>query len=147
VTTIGARHRYFPDLHSKNNDDRAAAERQAVNTMCQGSAADIFKTAVVRVMDTLRKKYLIERCQLVLTVHDECVFECDARSAKAIAQIVRHAMESVAQEFKLAVPLPVKVQIGSSLGDDAFAVVPRPSSRLASAANTPAQSPIKSRGP
>ena len=147
VTTISARHRYFPDLHSKNNDDRAAAERQAVNTVCQGSAADIFKTAVVRVIDTLRTKYLIERCQLVLTVHDECVFECDARSAKAIAQIVRHAMESVANEFNLAVPLPVKVQIGSSLGDDAFAVVPRPSSRLPSAANTPAQSPIKSRGP
>ena len=145
VQTISARRRYLPDLHSKNNDERAQAERQAVNTVCQGSAADIFKTAVLLVIDTLRAKFLLERCQLVLTVHDECVFEVDARSAKAIAQVVRTSMESVAKKFSLTVPLPVKIHIGPSLSDAAFTVVPRPSalSRQTSARATPASSPRK----
>ena len=144
VTTICRRHRYFPDLLSKNADERAQAERQAVNTVCQGSAADIFKTAIILVTETLRSKHLLDRCQLVLTVHDEAVFEVNANCAKAAAHVVRNAMESVAERFKLSVPLPVKVQLGPSLGDATFSVVERqPLSGRPSAANTPAASPLK----
>ena len=71
------------------------------------------------------------------------VFEVDARSAKAIAQVVRTSMESVAKKFSLTVPLPVKIHIGPSLSDAAFTVVQRPSALSAqtSAAATPASSP------
>ena len=141
VTTISSRHRYFPELLSRSGDERSAAERQAVNTVCQGSAADIFKTAVVLVMETLRAKHLLDRCQLVLTVHDEAVFEVNASVAKAAARIVRNTMESVAGVFNLSVPLPVKAQIGPSLGDAAFASVPRASA--SSRQPTPAPSPVK----
>ena len=141
VTTISSRNRYFPELLSRSGDERSAAERQAVNTVCQGSAADIFKTAVVLVMETLRAKHLLDRCQLVLTVHDEAVFEVNASVAKAAARIVRNTMESVAGVFNLSVPLPVKAQIGPSLGDAAFASVPRASA--SSRQPTPAPSPVK----
>ena len=67
VQTISAAPTLSAGFTLKNNDERAQAERQAVNTVCQGSAADIFKTAVLLVMDTLRAKFLLERCQLVLT--------------------------------------------------------------------------------
>lgn len=144
VTTICRRHRYFPDLVSRNADDRAQAERQAVNTVCQGSAADIFKTAIILVTETLRSKHLLDRCQLVLTVHDEAVFEVNANCAKAAAHVVRNAMESVAERFKLSVPLPVKVQLGPSLGDATFSVIERqPLSNRPSAVNTPEASPRK----
>lgn len=144
VTTIGRRHRYLPELLSKDSNERSRAERQAINTVCQGSASDIFKSAVIRLMSILRDKRILDRCRLVLTVHDECVFEVDAKSAKAIANIVRDGLESIASHFRLAVPLPVKVKLGPSLAEDALREVPRLShSKPPSLAPTPATSPIK----
>jgi DNA polymerase theta len=95
-------------------------------------------------MSILRDKRILDRCRLVLTVHDECVFEVDAKSAKAIANIVRDGLESIASQFRLAVPLPVKVKLGPSLAEDALREVPRLShSKPPSLAPTPATSPIK----
>jgi len=140
VTTIRSRRRNFPGLHSTDNNHRSRAEREAFNTVCQGSASDIFKRACLLVNDKLRAVHLLERCYLILTIHDECVFEVDARTAKAAAQVVRGAMESVAHEFNLAVPLPVKVRIGHSLSPSDLSLVPR----LARTPNsTPHTSPMK----
>lgn len=144
VTTISARRRNFPSLHSKDNNHRSRAEREALNTVCQGSASDVFKRACLLVINKLRTAHLLERCQLILTIHDECVFEVDARAAKAVAHVVRGAMESVAREFTLAVPLPVKVRLGRSLSPSELTFVPRLSSATPTPGATPSASPIKS---
>ena len=112
VETLMGRRRYIPAINSRNKLEKSGAERIAVNTPIQGSAADIVKKAMLAVTDLLKK----ESCsaQLLLQVHDELIFECDQGDADTAATLIRQAMESVVD---LRVPLKVSVEIGPRWGD------------------------------
>ncbi len=112
VETIMGRRRYIPAINSRNKLEKSGAERIAVNTPIQGSAADIVKKAMLDVTALLKK----EGCsaQLLLQVHDELIFECPKSEAESAAALIRQGMESVVE---LRVPLKVSVEIGPRWGD------------------------------
>uniref|UniRef100_A0A0R3WBF7 DNA-directed DNA polymerase n=1 Tax=Taenia asiatica TaxID=60517 RepID=A0A0R3WBF7_TAEAS len=90
------------------------AERQAVNSMIQGSAADIVKLAMQRVELALRGETTVS-CRLVLHLHDELIYEVTPEtSAPKVCDILRREMSRVGQSFEMRIPLPVKVKTGSS---------------------------------
>jgi DNA polymerase-1 len=109
VTTLFKRKRFLPDLRSRNRNIRQFAERTAINTPIQGSAADIIKLAMIRIDSILERRALPAR--MIMQVHDELVFEVEARAADEVASLVRHEMESV---VSLAVSLVVEVGLGSN---------------------------------
>ena len=106
VTTLFARRRHVPDITSRNAMARHASERIAVNMPIQGTAADILKRAMLDV-----HRALPGDTRMILTVHDELLFECPEGSAKQVAALVREKMESAAT---LDVPLTVDLGIGSN---------------------------------
>jgi DNA polymerase-1 len=107
VRTLLGRRRYLPDLGSRNRVLRNAAERMAVNTVIQGTAADLIKKAMVDVDTALREGKL--RAQMILQVHDELVFEAPEAEVEQVGALARSRMESV---WSLAVPLVVEVGAG-----------------------------------
>ncbi len=110
--TILGRRRYVRDIHSSNRALRLAAERVATNTPIQGTAADILKLAMVRVEEQLRAAKLATA--MVLTVHDELVFEVPEAERDTVEKLVREAMQGV---MKLDVPLLVECGWGRNWGD------------------------------
>jgi DNA polymerase-1 len=88
---------------------RSQAEREAVNMPIQGTAADILKKAMIDLHEGLPKSGL--NAQMILTVHDELLFECAREDAEAAAAFVRERMEGAAS---LSVPLTVDVGIGEN---------------------------------
>jgi DNA polymerase-1 len=106
VRTMYGRKRLMPELLSRDFQRRSAAEREAVNLPIQGSAADILKRAMIDVHAALAA---LPRSRMILTVHDELLFEVPADRAEEVAEIVRHRMESATS---LVVPLTVDVGIG-----------------------------------
>lgn len=104
VRTVLGRHRYLPDLRSPNPRLRAQAERIAGNTPIQGSAADLLKLAMIELRDPV-----VPGAQMILTVHDELVFEVPEGEVDKAASRIREVMESV---MKLEVPLVVDVGSG-----------------------------------
>ena len=111
VKTMFGRRRLVPDLTSRDFQRRSAAERAAVNMPIQGSAADIMKRAMVDVHEALAGT---PQARMILTVHDELVFEVPEAEADRFAGIVRDRMQSAAA---LKVPLDVDVGIGRSWKD------------------------------
>ncbi len=107
VSTLLGRRRYLPDLASKNRVLRQAAERMAVNSVIQGTAADLIKQAMVEVHEALADQALSAR--MILQVHDELVFEVAEREIERLTELVRGRMEGV---FALRVPLVVDVGRG-----------------------------------
>jgi DNA polymerase-1 len=107
VRTLLGRRRFLPNLHSANRGLRFEAERVARNTPIQGTAADILKLAMVRLGDD----DAVPGAKMVLTVHDELVFEVPSARAKHAGEAIR---ESMAGAMKLAVPLVVDVGTGRS---------------------------------
>ncbi|MBS4008285.1 MAG: DNA polymerase I [Clostridium sp.] len=107
VTTILNRRRYLPEINSKNYNLRGFAERTAMNTPIQGSAADIIKLAMLRVAEGL--SVFGGQAQMILQVHDELVFEVEEAIFAEAAQFVRLKMESA---IELSVPLTVDVKGG-----------------------------------
>ncbi|MEZ0312824.1 MAG: DNA polymerase I [Myxococcota bacterium] len=107
VGTIFGRRRFLPDLASKNRTIRQGAERIAMNTPMQGSAADIIKVAMLRIHKRLREEKLKGR--LLLQVHDELVLEAPPDEAERVGELVKHEMQNV---VKLRVPLDVDVGTG-----------------------------------
>lgn len=112
VGTIFGRRRAIPEIKSSNFNVRSGAERIALNTPVQGTAADIIKLAMVRVFDALEKRGL--QARLVLQVHDELIVECPAEEATLVAQIVAEEME---RAVKLSVPLVAEAKTGESWYD------------------------------
>ncbi len=108
VTTLLNRRRYLPDINSRNFNQRSFAERTAINTPIQGSAADIIKLAMVRMDGLLKERRLVGR--MLLQVHDELICECPQDEQEAMKQALRDAME---QAIELSVPLKVDVNVGS----------------------------------
>ncbi|MDR1870178.1 MAG: DNA polymerase I [Treponema sp.] len=112
VTTISGHRRYIPIINSRNKTEKASAERIAVNTPIQGSAADIVKTAMLN----LDKRLTAERsgARLLLQVHDELILECPEKDAEKTAMLVKTEMEQAAS---LRIPLRVCVETGKRWGD------------------------------
>lgn len=109
VTTLFGRRRYLPDINSKNFNLRSFAERTAMNTPIQGTAADIIKRAMIDVCRALREQGLKSR--VLLQVHDELVLEVVGHEAQQVAALVKQAMEQAAH---LVVPLTVDVKFGNN---------------------------------
>ncbi|MBS3985020.1 MAG: DNA polymerase I [Selenomonadales bacterium] len=109
VTTLLQRRRYLPDINSSNATRRAFAERTAMNTPIQGTAADLIKLAMVRIFAKLEQSKLKSR--MILQVHDELIFETTADELTELAAIVKDTMENALQ---LSVPLAVDIKVGSN---------------------------------
>jgi len=112
VTTLFGRVRPIPDINSKNINQRGFAERTAVNTPLQGTAADLIKIAMIRIDAALRERGLKSR--MTLQVHDELVFEVPETEAETMRTLVRDQMENV---HPLTVPLLVEVGFGKNWRD------------------------------
>jgi DNA polymerase-1 len=110
VSTILGRRRYIQAINSRNKTEKAAAERVAVNTPIQGSAADIVKTAMLK----LDKKLAGSPARLLLQVHDELILECPKDLAAETARLVQHEMENA---VPLTIPLKVSVETGKRWGE------------------------------
>jgi DNA polymerase-1 len=110
VKTMFGRRRLVPDLNNRNYQLRGEAERKAVNFPIQGTAADILKRAMIDVHDAL-STLAGGRARMILTVHDELLFETPKEAADETAAAVRSLME---QAVTLAVPLEVDVGVGEN---------------------------------
>jgi DNA polymerase-1 len=111
VKTLFGRRRYLPDINSKNPSARSAAERTAVNTPIQGTAADLVKRAMLKVDAALAKEKL--QARMLLQVHDELVVEAPRDEAERAGPLLKAEMEGAAE---LAVPLVVDLGQGSTWG-------------------------------
>jgi DNA polymerase I len=109
VKTMFGRRRLVPDLTSRNYQIRTGAERYAVNFPIQGSAADILKRAMIDVHRELVAT--ASRARMILTVHDELLFEAPKEAADETSALVRQRME---EAVRLAVPLTVEVGVGEN---------------------------------
>jgi DNA polymerase-1 len=110
--TLLGRQRPIPDMHSRNPNARSFAERTAVNTPLQGTAADLIKMAMIRIDKLLREKRY--QAKMLLQVHDELVFEAPPEEADEVAAMVKTEMEQV---YSLEVPLLAEVGIGDNWRD------------------------------
>jgi DNA polymerase-1 len=120
VQTLLGRRRYLPDLDSPHGGQRSLAERAAINTPIQGSAADLMKLAMIGVDGALKRQRPSAR--LLLQVHDELLIECPAEDAEAVAALTRAEMQGVSQrkdllKVSLKVPLEVSVGVGPTWFD------------------------------
>jgi DNA polymerase theta len=119
VETLLGRKRYLPDIHSTNLRTRSHAERQAVNTTIQGSAADLVKMAMIKADRKLLEKYPPRKDKkrhggmLVLQIHDELLYDVVEEDLLSVAKIVQEELEHAVE---LSVPLPVKLQVGMAWG-------------------------------
>jgi DNA polymerase-1 len=107
VTTLFNRRRYLPEIKSENNRARAEAERIAINTPIQGTAADLIKMAMIRIYRRLTREAFASR--MLLQVHDELLFEVPEEEIEAVTPIIKKEMEEV---YKLDVPLKVDIHFG-----------------------------------
>lgn len=107
VTTLDGRKRYLPEIHHRVYSIRQNAERMAINTPIQGTAADLMKKAMLAVRRALRDAGL--KAQMILQVHDELVFECAEADVEPLTALVKREMEGAMQ---LSVPLKVEVKVG-----------------------------------
>lgn len=112
VETIMGRRRYLPAINSKNKVEKAGAERIAVNTPIQGTAADIVKLAMLEVDKVLKKQKL--DASILLQVHDELIIEAAESEREKVMSLVKEKMEGV---IKLSVPLRVSIESGMSWGE------------------------------
>jgi DNA polymerase I len=112
VKTLFGRIRPIPDINSKNATQRGFAERTAVNTPLQGTAADLIKLAMIRIDEELRKRRLKSR--MTLQVHDELVFEVPEAELDLMKSLVRRHME---EAHALEVPLLVEIGVGPNWRD------------------------------
>jgi DNA polymerase-1 len=112
VSTFFGRTRPIPDIQSRNPNMRGFAERTAINTPLQGTAADLIKLAMLKIDSELTRRKL--RSRMTLQVHDELLFDVVPEEAKELEELVKHEMENV-QEF--AVPIVAEVGIGQNWRD------------------------------
>ena len=112
TATMYGRKRYIPELTASNFNIRSGAERIALNTPIQGTAADLIKLAMIRVEKALNTQYPL--AQLILQVHDELIVECPEEIAAEVAELVSREMQAVAD---LKVPLQAEAKFGESWYD------------------------------
>ncbi len=109
TVTMMNRRRYLPDLHSKNRQVRESAERVAINSPVQGSAADMIKLAMINLYQKLPKQKL--KSKMIMQVHDELVFECPEGEKKDVEALVQKEMEGV---WPMQVPVVVNLNWGKN---------------------------------
>jgi DNA polymerase-1 len=109
VATLFGRRRYLPDINHSNYNLRSFAERTAINTPIQGTAADIIKIAMLKVNTALRTAKVKSR--VLLQVHDELVLEVTDEEKEQVAALVKQAMESAVE---LKVPLVAETALGKT---------------------------------
>ncbi|MBT8491160.1 MAG: DNA polymerase I, partial [Deltaproteobacteria bacterium] len=109
VTTLLNRRRYLPEINSRNVSVRQFAERMAVNTPIQGTAADLIKVAMLNIWKRLNDENLMS--SMILQVHDELVFEVPTGEKDTIIDLVKREMEDV---ISLCVPLKVEISAGKN---------------------------------
>jgi len=109
VTTLFGRRRYLPDINSSNYNQRSFAERTAMNTPIQGTAADIIKKAMIDVYRELNKQNL--RSRILLQVHDELLLEVVEEEIEIVTAILKQTMQ---QTVSLNVPLTIDVNTGDN---------------------------------
>jgi DNA polymerase-1 len=109
VLTILNRRRYIPEINSSNMAMRQFAQRQAINTPVQGSAADLMKLAMIDIHNEIKRRGLSSK--MISTVHDELVFEVPEDEQREMTQLIRGRMEGA---VKLTVPVKVSVKVGDN---------------------------------
>ena len=109
VETMFSRRRYLPDIHSNNANVRGMAERNAINSPIQGSAADIIKLAMIAVSNAFKSHHILSI--MSIQVHDELVFDVCKEELELVKSLIKTEMEGA---VKLSVPLLVEVGVGSS---------------------------------
>ena len=112
VETKFGRRRYVPDIHAKNHQLRAFAERVCMNTPIQGTAADIIKLAMVHVHRRLKNSGMDAR--LILQVHDELILEASEDQKEELGAVLKEEMENA---VRLSVPLIAEVGFGKTWYD------------------------------
>ncbi len=112
VRTLFGRIRPIPDINSKNANMRGFAERTAVNTPLQGTAADVIKLAMIKIDDDITRRKL--RSRMTLQVHDELVFEVPEKEVETMRELVCEHMQTV---YPFKVPLMVDIGVGQNWRD------------------------------
>lgn len=105
--TMYGRKRFLPDIHSNNRTVKANAERMAINSPIQGTAADIIKCAMINIHEEIQKRGL--KSKMLLQVHDELIFDVPENELNEMKTLVKEGMENV---VKLKVPLKVEPSLG-----------------------------------
>jgi len=109
VSTLFKRRRYLPHINSDNGHLKSEAERAAVNTPIQGTAADLIKMAMIKISERLHKEHL--NAKMLLQVHDELVFEVPQKELDIATNLVKDEMEGV---YPLKIPLRVDINWGKN---------------------------------
>lgn len=109
AVTMTSRERLIPEIHSQNYMIRSAAERLAINTPLQGTAADLIKMAMIQIDKEIRKHHL--KTMMILQIHDELLFEVPDEELPTLEKLVKRIMEGV---MHLDVPLVVDISIGKN---------------------------------
>jgi len=112
VRTFFGRVRPIPDIQSRNPNMRGFAERTAVNTPLQGTAADLIKLAMIRIDAAITRRGLHSR--MTLQVHDELLFDVVPEEAEQVRALVQHEMEHVAE---FSIPIVAEVGLGQNWRD------------------------------
>ena len=112
VRTLFGRSRPIPDIQSRNANLRGFAERTAVNTPLQGTAADLIKIAMIRIDTRLREEN--RKARMTLQVHDELLFDVPEDEAETLRTMVKHEMENV---IELSVPIIADAELGTNWRD------------------------------
>ena len=112
VKTFMGRERFIPGINSRNKTEKSGAERMAINTPIQGSAADIVKMAMIELAASLKEKKLKSR--MILQIHDELIFEVPDSELEIMEKLVRDKMENV---VTLDIPLRTSIETGQNWGD------------------------------
>jgi DNA polymerase-1 len=110
--TLLGRRRPIPDMNTRNASARLFAERTAVNTPLQGTAADLIKAAMIHIARILKEKRM--RSRMLLQVHDELVFEAPVSERDELKDLIKREMENV---YQLSVPLLVETGSGANWRD------------------------------
>lgn len=110
--TMMGRKRYLSDIYSQNRTIKANAQRIAVNSPIQGTAADIIKMAMLKISAELKQRKM--QTQMLLQVHDELIFELPSREKDELIDLVKREMENIVE---LSVPLPVDIGVGANWYD------------------------------
>lgn len=112
VKTLGGHERAVLGINSRNKNEKQAASRVAVNTVIQGTAAEIMKTAMISIFEEMKKRGL--KSKLLLQVHDELIFEVPPEEEQTLYALVKEKMEGA---VKLSVPLKAGIEFGSRWGE------------------------------
>ncbi|MDO8429993.1 MAG: DNA polymerase [bacterium] len=114
VTNLNGRRRWLLEATSTFRGEAAEAERAAINMPVQGLAADIIKMAMVKIAEEIKKRKWEDKVRMLLTIHDELIFEMSDDIIKEATKLIQRLMEGV---YEIEVPIRVNVKIGKNWGD------------------------------